>query len=410
MKILPLLTALALLPVMVVAHGWYFSTRQAPGLQARAVDLLKSEGAELQEIQLDLLDLRLQARAATPEARTKALAALRGLAPLRLREARITLPAALHAELRADRLILTGTLPATADARGLLALLRTWRPDLQPDASALRTHADAQWPEGENGDWQAGGALITPVRELLALDVELEIQRAAEGLLTVKGVLPSSGMRDAILAALPASASTRDLRISPLAKPQPPFGAARDFPAFLRDFFSHPGPRRLTWTPKNGLHLEADALPSQRNAWLQTLRPLLQHTALDDALRLHPSPWHLPGRRIESPLDPRVLQELRLVLEAESARFEGGGPELTGDSREQLASLVPELLAAGPGLRLIIGGHPVEESPAARQNALARARRVLDVLIEAGLPAPCAATTVFEPAGSLAGTVEILLR
>lgn len=395
---------------MVAAHGWYFSTRQAPGLQARAVDLLKSEGAELQEMKLDLLDLRLQAHATTPEARTKALAALSGLAPLRLREARITLPATLHAEPKADRLILTGTLPGTADVRGLLALLRTWRPDLQPDASALRTHADAQWPQGENGDWQAGGTLLSPVRELLALEAELDIQRDAEGLLSLKGTLPSPGMKEALLTTLPAPASARDLRTSPLASPPPPFGADKDFPSFLRDFFSHSGPRRLTWTQKNGLRLEADALPSQRKAWLQTLRPLLERTSFHDALRLHPSPWHLPGRRIESPLDPRVLQELRLVLEAESARFEGGGPELTGDSREQLASLVPELLAAGPGLRLIIGGHPVEESPAARQNALARARRVLDVLIEAGLPAPCADTTVFEPAGSPAGTVEILLR
>lgn len=418
MRILPLLNALALVPVMVVAHGWYLSSQQMPQLYQQLVQELEGLEVEVHEMQFDLLDLRLRGSTQTPEAHAQAMAALQKAAPLRLREVEITLPASLEARSESGRLQLSGTLPSEADVPVLLALLQEWRPDLEI-VSDLQLHEAARWPEGEKGDWQSVGSLLQAVRTKLTVDSWLDLTLSAEGTLTAQGMLPSAAMRETLLEALPAGAAMKlensRLHTSPVAGAVPLFREERDFPALVRTFFSHPGPRQITWDATQGLRLEADALPSQTEPVLALLR-LFQRGQIPvkNAIRQHPSRWHMPGRPLESALEPERLRELSLVLEAEPVpQFIGTSALLDEASQARLASLVPELLAAGSGLRLIIGGHPAEDSHAARELAHAQARRVAEALFEAGLPTPAAEVTVFErptPAPAHSASVEILIR
>lgn len=416
MRFLPLLNALALLPVMVVAHGWYFSRTQMQPLQEELVQVLKSLDVEIQDMRLDLLDLRLQASAPTPEAHAQAMTALSARAPLRLREVVITLPASLTAVQESSRLQLSGTLPADADVPALLALVQSWRPDLQVEASSLSKHAAARWPEGENTDWHPEGSLLKPLRAQLSLPARLEVTLTHEGALMAQGIVPESKLREELITALTAArGATPDaaaLHVSPLAGEMPVF-TTQDFTALVRAFFSVAGPKQLTWSPEKGLRLEADALPSQVETWLPWVSQLQNlKIPVDHAVRLHASPWHLPGRAVKSQLSEHAWRELSLVLEAEPpAEFEGSSAQLTEESQARLSSLVPELLAAGAELRLIIGSHPTSTSQQASESALARARSVADALYSAGLPAPAATVTVFESTASApSSSVEILIH
>jgi len=414
-----ILIALALLPVMLLAHTWYYARKQMPLLHEQVLSILDRHHIQDVKVGLNHLDLSVSGKAAGTPDMDAALDELRALRPLRLMVQDITVPSALRADLAGDRLVVNGSLPLDADLDSLRARLSDWRPDLHVETGGVRRHPQVRWPEREAGHWDADGPLLAPLMPLLAVKARLEVVLHSGGL-RATGILPDRESHNAIRAALLASGGgapvdAAGLRASPLAQADG-FAEGAPLAAFLRDFFDGPAPRRFYLETGSGPVIEADALPSDESAWLALLRPATGGRRVDMRLRFHPSPWHFPGRKTESGLPAETLASLRAVLEAETLRFDGPGGALDPAARTRLAGLVPELLAAGPGLLLVIGGHPEGAGMVAEETARQRARRVADLLIESGLPGTGVTTALFErmpsshPAASHAGTVEILVR
>ena len=87
--------------------------------------------------------------------------------------------------------------------------------------------------------------------------------------------------------------------------------------------------------------------------------------------------------------------------------------------RTHLTTLIPALLAAGPALRLVVGGHPEPNGDLQLESDLAmqRAEQVSSFLIEQGAPCMEILPMAFDPvpaddphAPALPRSVEILIQ
>ncbi len=417
-----LLIALALLPMMVIFHGWFFTEQQMPRLRDQAEAVLKQNGIRSAAVNLRYLDLKITGDAPDLRSLESALSGVRDLGPLRLVKDELRILARLRARMEAGRLLLEGWLPDPENLTETRQLFSKLRPDLTLDIESLLAHERVRWPEGEKGPLTADSSLLKPIIEKLRVAPHLDIRREAEKI-TVAGMVPAGGFRQSLLAALSQCLGTSTLDSSALKE------STHTLPAgfvdgsamgpFVRSFFAKPSPRHFSVSPQGTPHLEAPATHSDESTWLALLRPLSGGQKVDMKLTLYPSEYHFPGFKPTSPVPLETLAVLKDSLTGQGILFEAGSTRISPEDQSRLAGITPLLLIAGPALRLVVGGHPAPEGQAAVEKALAlaRAEQVVSFLIEQGVPTTDIQAVALDPvpagtpgAPEQTQSVEILIR
>ncbi|MCA1964633.1 MAG: OmpA family protein [Prosthecobacter sp.] len=415
---------IALLPVMMLAHWWEFEEKQQPLLLARVEGILKKAGIQDARAELRYLDLAISGHAPDEAAVQTVLREIERIGPMRLRSSRLGIPARLKARLREEdaTLEIEGWLPDQGAVDSLLSLLRQTRPDLRLEARKLRTSPLVHMPEGEKLPFHVGSLMLSPILAPLRVPSSLEIARSGDQLVA-RGLVPDDGLRAGILEALRAgphglTVDATALRVSTHALAAPFTEPATLLP-LLRSFFSTPSPGSLRFSADDNPVLTAEATRTLESQWLTLLRPLTHGRRAELHLDYYPSLHHFPGRRLHTVLPPAVQQAVTDALADPFVRFSPGKSTLAREEEARLASLVPALLSAGPGLRLIVGGHPDPNgTPEAEARlAMARAEQVVSFLIEQGTPAVEITPLAFDPvppggkhAPAVTSSVEILIE
>lgn len=397
-----ILITLVLLPVMMVAHLWDYTENHQSRLVKRATEILRLNGVRGGTVDVRYLDLSVTGDAPDVASLKKAEDELTALGPLRLVSNRLSILARVRARLADDTLTLDGWLPDQDTADSLRGLLLKVRPDLKVVAEGLNISPLVRWPEGEKLPLQEDSVMLKPIISALHVPAALEIVRR-DGKLIATGMLPTQELKDAVQSALSQrthglGVDVKGLRVSSHVMPAP-FVEGNAIVPFLTSFYTTPSPGEFSIRPGENPRLKADTTRTLESAWLGHLRAVTKGTRVDMDLTQHPSIYHFPGRRIETALPEDVLQSVRDLISGEYILFALGSTSLSAEERAHLSGLIPALLAAGPALKLIVGGHPDPggEMKTETQLAQQRAERVVSFLIEQGAPTSEIRAMAFDP-------------
>jgi len=415
---------LTLLPAAAVAHAYYIATRHAPLLRQEVLQLLEKAGVREPSVEVALLDITIAGEAPSPQAHQAAVDSIRRVVPLRLKVGadKIHVRAEVRASLEGKHLRLAGWLPESKDIQHLKALLASMRPDLLLDASALHHSPEVRWPMNFQPPLNASDSLMMPIIEKLRVPARLEIT-FEDGLIRLAGMLPAGAVKDEILTTLAGKAGDARIDASALqAGPQiqpATFTTDQSLSTFLASFFAAPPPRRFEIQHQGPARLRGIATRKMEMEWRTQLQPLSGPAGIESQLVLLPSLYHDPDYRARSPVPPAVLADVRGLLRGMTISFDAGEDTPRPVDQARLAALAPSLVAAGPALALIIGGHPDPQGDPGLEMPMAkrRAESVLSFLIEQGVPSTDITAISFEPvpAGSPAAPsgpriVEILIK
>lgn len=412
-----------LLPVAAVAHAYYIAFHRLPLLRQEVMQILEEAGVQSAKVDLAFLDIDIAGEAPSPQAHRQVVESIRRIGPLRLKPGadRLHVNASVKSSLHDKRLHVSGWLPEEKDVQRLQAILAELRPDLRIDATDLQHAPEVRWPADFKLPLDAANPFLGPILDHLRIPAELNVE-FKDGTLRLTGMLPSGGLKEEIIAALSGDSGASEIDPSALvASPHvkaAPFAKKKVLAAFLASFFAAPPPRSFEIKEQGRPRLTGIATRKLESEWLTLLRPVTGAAQVDSKLVLLPSLYHDPAYQPRSPLPPELIKQLRDVLQEVVIAFETGTtiPPL---DQTRLAALASSLLAAGPALGLIIGGHPDPLGDAAKENAMAksRAESVLSFLIEQGVPATDITAVAFEPvppgspaAPAMPRSVEILVK
>ncbi|MCB1227459.1 MAG: hypothetical protein KDK99_16695 [Verrucomicrobiales bacterium] len=419
------LTVLALIGG-VGAQWWWYHEAYGPDLALRARDALKDNGVTEASVRLDYLDATLLGWAADEATRTRALEAIHLIRGLRVAEKgdQIHIQQRLESRDEPGQVILSGWLALPQSRDNLLTWLTALRPDLTFKADDLHVSphviSQAESPEPLTQE----SPLVAPLLARLKVPASLQIDRDLNGF-RVSGYLPDDRLAQSLLAALKQAAPEvpidhRQLAVSPHVQPSA-FATEKGLPEFVAAFFSAPTQASLRLDGQ-GARLEGTATREQESRWLSQLRPLTGGHPVDVQLRIYPSLYHLPGYQPQSQIDLERAVNLRQLLAHQRIHFAEDYPFLTPEERATLAALLPQLLPAGPGLRLIIAVQRAPADPSLLRPGLdeARGQSVRDYLIQLGLaPSQLSVILLDDPGDSrqldsqpsgLENTVELLIQ
>jgi hypothetical protein len=348
--------------------------------------------------------------------------ALSELGPLRFVSNRLSILAQVRARLFQETLTIDGWMEDQETADSLRDLLLKLRPDLKVETAQLKISKYVRWPEGTKLPLEETSPMLKPIISALRVPAALEIKRQ-NGKLVVTGIVPSQELKEAIQETLNQPHHGLAVEVSQLRVTSHALAAAFTHPEvllpFLRSFYSTPSPGDFSLLPGHRPHLKADTTRTLESAWLSKLRPMTGSTRVDMEWIQHPSIFHFPGRRIETALPEEVLQNVRKRITRDFIPFAPDSSVLLPEMRSHLTSLLPALLAAGPALRLVVGGHPEPNGNLQLQSALAmqRAKQVRTYLIEQGAPCMQILPVAFDPmpagdpqAPARPHSVEILIQ
>jgi hypothetical protein len=422
MRFTILLFFIALMPVMMLAHWWDFEEHRQPELRREVEKVLAGAGIQGATVDLRYLDLSVGGNAPDEAAVQKVVGGLSAIRGLRLASNRIIIPARIRARLDKDRLILDGWMPDSGAVSSLAAVFKGMRSDLTLQTEAMITSPRVRLPEGESLPFTESSPMLQPVIEALQIPSRLSIRREKDRLV-VEGMLPTPRLREAVLEAVRSgphqlTVVADQLRTSRHAIAAP-FTAESMLPDFLRSFYGTIAPGAFSIHAGESPRLSANATRSLESTWLGLLRPLTRGRRADLTLTYFPSPYHFPGRQLESPLPRETLEEVQAQIAGQYFPFPPGGSTLSSAEQARLASIVPALLMAGPALRLIVGGHPDPAGDMQSERTLARRRaeQVVSFLVEQGAPSSDMKAVAFDPvpsggrhAPAQPSSVEILIQ
>lgn len=398
------LLMLLLLPVATGVHAWLFCSESVPALSQEAVARLKAAGVRDPVVDVRFFDLDVSGETADPLARQKALAALRTLAPLRLqpRAERIQVLASLKARLDQNTLRLSGWFPTGDETSHVRRLLAELRPDLVINTDDLHAAPEVSWPEGLKPPFTASSPLLKPIIATLCVPAELHIHSKGDAIV-LSGLLPDAALKEELVDTLAEVAGAREvdptaLKASPHVLPAA-FAKPTLLAAFVKSFFGLPPPRSFDIQNDGIPHLKGMATRQLESVWLALLRPVTGAAKVDAQLTLAHSLYHFPGYQIQSKLPAATLDSLREILRDCVIVFDPGSAKIPPQEQIKLSTLASSLLAAGPGLGLVIGAHPDPAGPGKAEKDIckARANAVMSFLVEQGAPTTDMQALVFDP-------------
>lgn len=413
-----------LLPVAAVAHAYFIAFHRLPLLRQEVLQILEKAAIQSPKVDLAFLDIDIAGEAPSPQVHRQVVDSIRRIGPLRLKPGadRLHVNASVKAHLHANRLRLSGWLPEEKDAVKIQSILTELRPDLIIDITDLQHAPEVRWPTDFKPPLDAAHPFLAPILDTLHVPSELKIEFKGETL-HLSGMLPAGGLKEEIIAALAGDSGAAEidpssLKASPHVKAAP-FAKKKALAAFLASFFAAPPPRSFEIRDQGPPRLTGIATRKLESEWLTLLRPVTGGAKVDSQLVLLPSLYHQPDYQPRSQLPAAMLDQLREVLRGMTIAFDPGSSTLPPIDQTKLAALAPSLLAAGPALGLIIGGHPDPLGDSGAENAIAKARgeAVLSFLIEQGVPGTDITAIAFEPvppgspaAPQIPRSVEILVK
>jgi len=415
---------LILLPVAAVAHALFLEFYRLPGLREEALSMLQQAGVRDAQVKLHFLDVDIAGEAPDLDTYRKVLQSIQGIGALRLRSEANRLHVSANVESRLDdqTLHVQGWLPEQRDITDLTKLLTELRPDLTLVTTDLQHAPEVRWPADFKSPLNAESAILQPILETLHVPAELRVDFQSDTIL-LTGILPSNGLREEIIAAIAERnvASVIDpagLKSSPHVR-EAPFAKKSVLAAFLRSFFAAPPPRHFEIHDTGNPKLSGAATRQMESDWLALLRPVTGAAKVEAQITVLPSVYHFPGYQPKCQLPAATLTSIRELLQHLSIQFEEGSSRIPAAAQTELAAVASSLLAAGPALSLVIGGHTAPSGNIQLESTLAKSRAdaVLSFLIEQGVPAAEITSMAFEPvspnsaaAPSQPRSVEILVK
>jgi outer membrane protein OmpA-like peptidoglycan-associated protein len=232
----------------------------------------------------------------------------------------------------------------------------------------------------------AGGGVPMAFRPAwAAIEVPASLKIVREGSnLVVSGDLRNPALKNALIEALSKSAGSGAVDATQLATGayvrDAKFGVEDLLPAFLQAFYDTPGAMRFEADAKT-VHVAADATPTMKHDWLEMLEPLSRGATLDAQIRVFPSVYHFPDRIRESQIPAADLKVLQDVLAASVINFELGYATANATEQPKFTAAASSIIAAGPTVRIAVGGH-MDFTGDPKENAVMARRRAEGVLAE----------------------------
>ena len=401
MRLIFAITFLLSLPLLVIAHRQhYFTSLQGPLFVRAGMALEAPEFAQV-ETTLNYLDVTLKGLVADPATRAKARQLVDDLPGLRCREQDnlIQVTARLNAKLDGNALAIGGWLHDEAALRDVTQWLEKARPGLEIHTQDVKISPYVTIENVPRAD--SIPAAFRPAWTAIEKPASLAVSRAGSTLL-VSGELPLAAPKQEWLAVLEKAAPGTAIDSHELASgayvQDARFANGPAMAAFLQSFFASPGAASFSASARK-ISLAGKATPSQQSEWLTLVEPVAVGADLDAQLELFPSPYHFPGRQMESKLPPDTLAILEDVLAASSVNFGPGYATPDAGEQAKLTAAATSITAAGPQARIIVGGH-VDSTGNPKDNetmARRRAENVISELVGKGVSPEILELAVFEP-------------
>lgn len=400
---------ISLLGVLVLHHRIFFSVTQ----DELSADVNRALSQALNEddymsvraaTTINYLDVKLSGVVSSPTVRLEVQRMVDAVHGVRCRvgDNRLQVRPHLEGALEGQRLSLQGWMPNEKALTLLVNRLKELRDGLEID-STLVIYPPAVLPM-EDMDSGKLPEILKPIWELIQVSPHLEI--LAEGgheALVVKGLLPKGPLEDAILLALNKAQPQKTVQREGLKSAgyirDEGFTSSQRLPDLLEKFFSGQGARTLR-VEGNRLRLSGQVVASETASLQPLLTALGGEIKTEQRFQVFPSVWHMPGYKPVSLIDEGVLISLRKELEQNVVFFLPGEIEVIDTEFGKLDRIAEAVMAAGPDVRLMVGGCPETKGDFA-ENAISAAQRaeaVVAALKERGVLPEVLQAVAFEPA------------
>jgi outer membrane protein OmpA-like peptidoglycan-associated protein len=388
-------------PALLLAHLQHYASTLHGSLSTQAEKALGAPEFAQVDVSLNYMDVTLKGHVADLATRERARTLVDGIFGLRCREQDNLLHVAsrLNSKLEGKTLLLSGWVHdevALRDAAGWLSAARPGIEVVTKDVKVSPHVTVEKLPPG-------GGvpAAFRPAWAAIEEPASLKIVREGSNL-TAAGQVRSAALKNAIIDALTESAGSGTLDTAQLASGayvrEAKFAVEQVLPAFLQAFFSTPGAIRFE-ADANAVHVSANATPTVKHDWLEMLEPLSRDAKLDAQIRVFPSVYHFPERIRESQMPAADLAVLQDVLAASVVNFELGYATSNATEQPKIIAAASAIMAAGPAVRIVVGGH-MDFIGDSKENAVMARRRaegVLAELVAKGVAPQVLEAAVFEP-------------
>ncbi len=230
------------------------------------------------------------------------------------------------------------------------------------------------------------GLRVRPRDNRLTAPAHLDIRREM-GSLHVSGLLPKGeeaalyGLFDVNTRLTLDEVAYHSHVSSPLALGDP------ELKGLLAEFFALSGDRGFAFDAA-AIRLHGSATRELEGQWGDRIATFAPTLDIDSQLTLYPSRFHLPGYRASAPITIDTYVSLSRLLEKPLICFDAVDANLPQGQSTHLSQLAEQLVEASPRLPLAIGGYvnaSAAQGSEEAQAALARAARVREALVEAGM-------------------------
>ena len=388
MRIFITITALLMIPVLILVHLVMFNDEMRPLLTARIQADLERIGITKASVHLSYLDASISGQAASLEVRERAAAAVLAQPGVRLfsENNHIQVPAQLKMETDPENIRLSGWLPGETDVQTVIDTFVKFRPDLKVDAKKLRI-SNYVVLEAKNPPIGMEHPLVAPLIDKLRLPASLKLVQKDNGY-HFAGRVPTEELRESIIQAATAAAPHLNIEGDQLSSgvcvTEAPFTQSESLLAFISSFFDAPAPGQFSFEEGGTATIEADVTPELKNEWLPRVESIIGRKDVNAKFRLFSAVYLLPGYRPQWSLTESEAEPLVSALAQMQIYFDPESDVMIEEEVEKLKMAVPAMQVCGPELQLVISGWggPVTETP---EKHLARSRAVLEKLVDLGI-------------------------
>lgn len=417
MRVLLIVLALLLLPVLTLIHRYhYFRSMQGQLLVRVMAALDEPELLHVKtdpETRMNYLDVVLAGTVPEISWRDKARDRVRAIPGVRCREEdiRIRVPAAMKGRLEGDVMHLSGWLHDDATLRDAVLWLTEGKPGLRVDTSQVRV---SPYVTAEDSPRRVKSPLFQPLWALIETPAVLDIMKQGEAL-KMTGALPSKDLKQKIEAAIlgtrvETSLDAGEVRVAPCVKSAPFTTKGVELAALLKGLFATQVNTHFH-ADDEVISFDAEVTDEQR----AVLSPLMDALGSDKTIEPHwtfqPSLYHLKTYTPVTQLPPEAMTALKAALAACTLSFSPASSAVTPEQMPALNACTQAIRSAleiNPELSIVVGAHPETGGDARGAKLLAqrRAEAVIEQFADRQIPArvfqvqPFAAPHAGDPAGA----------
>lgn len=393
MRLLIVIACFMLVPAFSLVLEWQFDSVLRPRLEEKCRLLLDQADLRSVTVGMDHFHVRLTGLGRQPDDRDKAARLIRNVKGVVLRDAdnRILVPAHLAADFDNGTLRLKGWVDAESSRQVAMLMAARFRPEMPVLADDVKVNPHVvMGPAVEIDSMKVPSKLadfLNSVRPPSSLSVVNE-----NGILRLKGYLPSETLRGQVIAAIQAKPWEWPVEASKLYAnthaAQAPFTKGDSLVNFLKRFADSPTPGDFSIDLRNGPRFKALATPPMEAEWRRLLLPLSGAGKVQAEVTLLPSLMHFPGFVPQSPIARESLVQVRAILRAQAIHFDRGSARLVPSEQTKLGPLVFAVQMAGPEAKFVVAGYDEpggEPGGAGGRLRAGRADAVRAVLIQMGV-------------------------